>query len=69
MLYNDLMKSAAQKKASGKWEAKTYSKVLLRIRNDTPPARDDIAAAAEAVGESLNAYIMEAVKRRMDSGT
>ena len=65
------MASEAQKKANLKWEAKAYDKVLLRIRKDTEPTRETITAAADAVGLSLNAYIMEAVKEKMqrdDSG-
>jgi len=65
------MASEAQKRANQKWESKAYDKVLLRIRKDTEPTRETITAAADAVGLSLNAYIMEAVKEKMqrdDSG-
>jgi len=65
------MRSEAKKRADSKWESKAYDKVLLRIRKDTEPTRETITAAADAVGLSLNAYIMEAVKEKMqrdDSG-
>ena len=64
------MTTPAHIKATGKYEKKTYDKVLLRIRKDTEPTRETITAAADAVGLSLNAYIMEAVKEkiRKDSG-
>ena len=64
------MTTPAHIKATGKYEKKTYDKVLLRIRKDTEPTRDTITAAADAVGLSLNAYIMEAIKEkiRKDSG-
>lgn len=64
------MRSEAKKRADSKWESKAYDKVLLRIRKDTEPTRETITAAADAVGLSLNAYIMEAVKEKLknDSG-
>lgn len=62
------MVSVAQKRATKKFEAANYSKVLLRIRNDTEPTRDSIQAAANEAGESLNGYILKAVKQRMEGG-
>lgn len=59
------MVSDAQKKATRKFESANYSKVLLRIRNDTEPTRDAIQAAANKAGESLNGYILKAVSLRM----
>ena len=59
----------AQKRAKAKYEAQAYSKVLLRIRNDTEPTRETITAAAINQGETINAYILEAVKRRIESGS
>lgn len=57
----------AQARATAKWERKTYDKVLLRIRNDGTVTRDMISQAAEACGESLNEYVLKAIKMRMDS--
>jgi len=56
----------SQIKATGKYERNNYDKVLLRIRKDTEPTRETITAAADAVGLSLNAYIMQAVKEKME---
>jgi uncharacterized protein (DUF1778 family) len=56
----------SQIKAQSKWEQKVYDKVLLRLRKDQEPTRDTIAAAAAASGESLNEYIINAVKNRLD---
>ena len=56
----------SQIKAQSKWEQKVYDKVLLRLRKDQEPTRDTIAAAAAASGESLNEYIINAVKKRLD---
>ena len=62
------MVSDAQKRATQKFERSTYDKVLLRISNDSEPTRDSIQAAANEAGESLNGYILEAVKLRMEGG-
>ena len=61
--------SDAQRRAKAKFEAKAYDKVLLRIRNDTEPTRETITKEASKRGESLNAYIIEAIKRRIDSNS
>jgi len=62
-------KSAALKRANAKYERNNYDKVLLRIRHDGDgPTRDAITAAATAAGESLNAYILNAVSMRMNAG-
>lgn len=55
--------SAAQKKASAK-----YLEKLDEIRIRIPKGqKDDIRAAAAAVGESMNQYIINAIERRMGS--
>ena len=59
-------KTEAQKRANAKYESKAYSKVLLRLRNDTEPTRDSITMCAQACGESLNEYIIKAVIARME---
>lgn len=55
--------SAAQRKAVSKYETANYDKVLLRMPKGD---RDRIKAHADTVGESLNGYIMQAVRDRMD---
>ena len=60
------MRSEAKKKADAKWEQKAYDKVLLRIRKDAEPTRDTITQAADAAGLSLNGYIMQAVKEKLE---
>ena len=58
--------SKAHIAATGRYEKKAYDKVLLRIRKDTEPTRETITKAAEAAGMSLNAYVMEAVKEKLE---
>ena len=53
--------------ATTKFEHNTYDKVTLRIRRDADLTREKVQEAADAAGESLNSYVMEAVRRRMES--
>lgn len=62
------MKSEAKRRADQKWDAKAYDKVLLRLRKDTEPTRDTITRAAECAGMSLNAFIVEAIREKIDGG-
>lgn len=55
--------SAASK---NKWNEKTYDRVNLILRKDAPQNKAAVQAAADAAGESLNAYIVGAVAQRMD---
>lgn len=43
-------------------------RVVFRLHNDGSDGylKSDIEKAADAVGESMNAYIIEAVRRRME---
>lgn len=53
----------AQRKAVGKYEKENYDKVLLRMPKGE---RDKIKDSADAVGQSVNVYIMEAVRDRIE---
>ena len=55
--------SKAQQKATAKYEAKVYDKTLLRL----PKGKlNEIRTAADAAGESVNAYINKAVDERIE---
>ncbi len=58
----------AHMKATQKWEAQAYDKILLRIRKDGETNKEAIQAAADQAGQSLNGYILEAVKEKMQKG-
>ena len=60
-------KTAAQKRANLKFEAKAYDRLNLRIRKDGDLTRKDIQRSADAKGESLNQYILKAVEMRMQA--
>lgn len=49
-----------------KYMAKAYDRVNLILRKDAPQNKAAVQAAADAAGESLNAYIVGAVAQRMD---
>ena len=55
----------AQRRAVGRYEAANYDKVLVRLPKGE---REQIKYAADAAGESLNSYIVGAIRDRMDGG-
>lgn len=56
--------SKSQQKATAKYMKNNYDEIKTRV----PKGRKaEIQAAAEKQGESLNAYVVEAVRRRMES--
>lgn len=59
--------STAHKQATQRFETKAYDKILLRIRKDADLTRHDIQKSADAKGESLNSYILNAIKQRIQA--
>lgn len=62
-------KTEAQKKANIKYESKAYDKILVRIRKEDDPSglsRESIQQAADKDGKSLNGYILQAIREKMD---
>ena len=58
--------SKAQQKAVNKYVKNNYDKILVTVPKGD---RERIKKAADAAGESVNAYIKKAVEIRMESGT
>lgn len=58
--------SKAQKEATKRFEEKNYDKVLLRLRKDDL-SKEQIQNAAEKCGESINGYVVNAIKMRIKS--
>ena len=54
--------SAAQIKAAQKWQAANVDRLSVVVPKGE---RDEIKAAAAAAGESVNAYIIAAIRARM----
>ena len=59
------MRSEAKKRADNAWDAKAHDKITIRIRKDRQPTREAITAAAASAGLSLNEYILQAIKDKM----
>ena len=57
----------ARTKANNKWNAKAYDRVNLVLKKDTSPTKDEVQAAADAEGVSLNAYIVAAISQQLNS--
>ena len=56
----------AVQKAVNKYIAKAYDRVNLVIKKDTSPTKDEVQAAADAEGVSLNAYIVAAISQQLN---
>lgn len=58
--------SEKSKKYTTDYVKEHYERILLRLKTDEL-SRDEIKSAADAAGESVNTFIVEAVRRRMES--
>ena len=56
----------AGQKAVKKYIAKAYDRVNLVLKKDTSPTKDEVQAAADAEGVSLNAYIVAAISQQLN---
>ncbi len=56
----------AGQKAVNKYIAKAYDRVNLVLKKDTSPTKDEVQAAADAEGGSLNAYIVAAISQQLN---
>ena len=56
----------AGQKAVNKYIAKAYDRVNLLLKKDTSPTKDEVQAAADAEGVSLNAYIVAAISQQLN---
>lgn len=53
-------------KAIRKYDAKTYDKIIFRVRKDAAMSRAAIQAAAGRAGMSTQGYILQAIAERME---
>ena len=65
MEHKELKTSKAQRDASLKWERKNNEKVTVKLRIGTDPSKAQIRAAAAAAGQSVNAWIIEAIRDKL----
>ena len=67
MLFRSIMPTTkAGQKAVNKYIAKAYDRVNLVLKKDTSPTKDEVQAAADAEGVSLNAYIVAAISQQLN---
>lgn len=58
--------SEAQNKASQRYQKKVYDTTLIRFKKEGDLTLMDVTEAAQSVGESLQQYIITAIKMRID---
>lgn len=54
------------KRYSIKYRSTNYDTILLKIKKDAEISRDEIKSMADLAGESVNSYVLEAIKRRIE---
>ena len=57
--------SDAQRRASLKWEHANNEKITVKLRTGSDPSKAQIRAAAAAAGQSVNAWIIEAIRDKL----
>lgn len=69
MLYNANMVSKAQIRATTKYESNNIDKITLRLRRDGGYGitREDIQKASAQAGESVNEFVINAIKERIQN--
>lgn len=60
-----LKTTEAQRRASLKWEKENNEKITIKLRVGSDPSKDDIRIAAEQSGQSVNQWIIEAIKDKL----
>lgn len=65
MEHKELKTSKAQRDASRKWELENNEKVTVKLRIGSDPSKAQIRAAAAAAGQSVNAWIIEAIRDKL----
>ena len=62
MQQKQLKTTEAQRRATAKWQAENTEKITLKLYRSRDPSKAQIQAAAEAAGQSVNAWIVDAIK-------
>jgi uncharacterized protein (DUF1778 family) len=61
-----MAQSRAHIQATTRYEHKAYDKITVRVRKDGDLTREDIAKSAQAHGESMNEFILNAIRARIE---
>ena len=65
MQQKHLKTTEAQRRATAKWQAENTEKITLKLYRSRDPSKAQIQAAAEAAGQSVNAWIVDAIKQAL----
>ena len=65
MQQKQLKTTEAQRRATAKWQAENTEKITLKLYRSKDPSKAQIQAAAEAAGQSVNAWIVAAIKQAL----
>ena len=65
MQKKQLKTTEAQRRATAKWQAENTEKITLKLYRSKDPSKAQIQAAAEAAGQSVNAWIVDAIKQAL----
>ena len=65
MQKKDYKTTEAQRRATAKWDRDNTEKITLKLYRARDPSKAQIAAAAEAAGQSVNAWIVDAIKQAL----
>ena len=65
MQKKDYKTTEAQRRASAKWQAENTEKITLKLYRSRDPSKAQIQAAAAAAGQSVNAWIVDAIKQAL----
>lgn len=65
MQQKQLKTTEAQRRATAKWQAENTEKITLKLYRSRDPSKAQIQAAAEAAGQSVNAWIVDAIKQAL----
>lgn len=65
MQQKQLKTTKAQRRASAKWQAENTEKITLKLYRSKDPSKAQIQATAAAAGQSVNAWIVDAIKQAL----
>lgn len=65
MQQKQLKTTEAQRRASAKWQAENTEKLTVKLYRTSGITKAQITAAAEAAGQSVNAWIVDAIKQAL----
>lgn len=65
MQQKQLKTTEAQRRAAAKWDASNVEKIGIKLYHTSGVTKAQIQAAAETAGQSVNAWIVDAIKQAL----